>query len=137
MFNSQGHIMTSNLQVEEPVHTSWERLCTVNHRASGSNYQLSNMKCPGRDSNRQPQRLKANTLTATPSSPLFLSYNTQVPSSLTFVFLKLFLFFFISTKQPTQRHSLPVKALPVFLEQIPDFSSPHGHVGCGPGVHGL
>ena len=27
-------------------------------------YQLSNMKCPGRDSNRQPPRLKASTLTS-------------------------------------------------------------------------
>ena len=26
------------------MHTSWSRFCTVNHRASASNYQLSNMK---------------------------------------------------------------------------------------------
>ena len=30
------------------------------------------MKCPGRDSNQQPQRLKASDLTATPPSPLVL-----------------------------------------------------------------
>ena len=41
-FNSQGHIVTGSLQVEEPVHTSWSIFCTVNHRASASNYQLSN-----------------------------------------------------------------------------------------------
>ena len=40
----------SSLQVEEPVHTSWSRFCTVNHQAMGSNYQLSNMKHLGRDS---------------------------------------------------------------------------------------
>ena len=40
--------------------------CTVNHRASASNYQLSNMKCPAQDSNRQPQRLEARTLTTEP-----------------------------------------------------------------------
>ena len=50
-FNSQDHIVTGSLWVEEPVHTSWSRLCTVNHQASASNYQLFNMKCPGRDSN--------------------------------------------------------------------------------------
>ena len=70
-FKSQGHIATGSLQVEEPVHTSWSRFCTVNHRASASNYQLSNMKRPARDSNRQPQRLEASTLTATPPSPPF------------------------------------------------------------------
>ena len=43
--------------------------CTVKHRASASNYQLSNMKRPARDSNRRPQRLEARTLTATPLSP--------------------------------------------------------------------
>ena len=55
----------------KPVHTSWcvSTFCTVNRRASASNYQLSNMKCTGRDSNRRPQRLKASTLTATPPSP--------------------------------------------------------------------
>ena len=42
----QGHIAMGSLWVEEPVHTSWSRFCTVNHRASASNYQLSNMKCP-------------------------------------------------------------------------------------------
>ena len=40
-FNSQGHIATSSLQVEET-----SVYCTVNHRASASNYQLSNMKRP-------------------------------------------------------------------------------------------
>ena len=40
-FNSQGHIATGSLQVEET-----SAYCTVNHRASASNYQLSNMKHP-------------------------------------------------------------------------------------------
>ena len=53
------------LQVEET-----SAYCTVNHRASASNYQLSNMKRPARDLNRRPQRLEARTLTATPPSPL-------------------------------------------------------------------
>ena len=70
MFNSQGHIAMSSLQVEEA-----SAYCTVNHRASASNYQLSNMKRQARDSNRQPQRLEARTLTATPPSPLHLSAN--------------------------------------------------------------
>ena len=70
MFNSQGHIATDSVQVEELVHTSWSRFCTVNHQAPASNYQLSNMKRPGLYSNRWPQRLKASTLTATPPSPL-------------------------------------------------------------------
>ena len=48
------------------MHTRSSRFCTVNHQASVSNYKLSNMKCPGRDSNLLPQRLKASTLTATP-----------------------------------------------------------------------
>ena len=52
MFNSQGHIATGSLQVEET-----SAYYTVNHRVSASNYQLSNMKHPARDSNRQPQRL--------------------------------------------------------------------------------
>ena len=69
-FNSQGHIATASLWVQEPVHTSWSRFCTVNHQASANNYQLSNMKNPGLDLNRQPRRLKASTLTATPPSPL-------------------------------------------------------------------
>ena len=64
-FNSQGHIATGSLQVEET-----SAYCTLNHRASASNYQLSNMKRPARDSNRRPQRLEARTLTATPPSPL-------------------------------------------------------------------
>ena len=69
MFNSQGHIVTGSLWVEEPAHTIWARFCTVNHGASVSNYQLSHMKHPGQDSNRQPQKLKASTQTATPPSP--------------------------------------------------------------------
>ena len=64
-FNSQGHIATGSLQAEET-----SAYCTVNHRASASNYQLSNMKRPARDSNRWPQRLEERTLTATPPSPL-------------------------------------------------------------------
>ena len=35
-FNSQGHIATGSLQVEET-----SAYCTVNHRASASNYQLT------------------------------------------------------------------------------------------------
>ena len=62
--------MMGSLRVEEPVSTSCSRLCTVNHWASASNYQLSNMKRPARDSNRQRQRLEASTLTATQLSPL-------------------------------------------------------------------
>ena len=38
-FNSQGHIAMGSLWVEET-----SAYCTVNHRASASNYQLSNMK---------------------------------------------------------------------------------------------
>ena len=64
-FNSQGHIATGSLLVEET-----SAYCTVNHRASASNYQLSNMKRPARDSNRRPRRLEARTLTTTPPSPL-------------------------------------------------------------------
>ena len=52
-----------SLRVEET-----SAYCTVNHRASASNYQLSNIKRPARHSNRQPQRLEARTLTATPPS---------------------------------------------------------------------
>ena len=62
----------------KPVHTSWSTFCTVNHRASASNYKLSNMKCPGRDSNRQPQRLKVCTRTATPPNPLTIILNIQL-----------------------------------------------------------
>ena len=68
-FNSQGHIATGSLQVEETT-----AYCTVNHQASASNYQLSNMKRPAQDSNRWPQRLEARTLTATPPSPLLGSW---------------------------------------------------------------
>ena len=56
--------MMGSLQVEET-----SAYCTVNHWASASNYQLSNIKRPARDSNRRPQRLEARTLTATPPSP--------------------------------------------------------------------
>ena len=69
--NSQGHIAAGSLQVEEP-----SAYCTVNHRASASNYQLSNMKGPAPDSNRWPQRLEARTLTATPPSPPMM-YNRK------------------------------------------------------------
>ena len=74
VFNSQGHIATGSLQVEET-----SDYCTVNHRASASNYQLSNMKRLARDSNRWPQRLEARTLTATPPSPLVdvIIHNTK------------------------------------------------------------
>ena len=50
-----------SLRVEET-----SAYCTVNRRASASNYQLSNMRRPARDSNRRPQRLEATTLTTTP-----------------------------------------------------------------------
>ena len=63
-FNSQSHIAMGSLQVEET-----SAYCTVNHQASASNYQLSNMKRQARDSNQPLQRL-ARTLTATPPSPL-------------------------------------------------------------------
>ena len=63
-FNSQGHFATGSLQVEET-----SAYCTVNHRASASNNQLSNMKRKAQDSNRRPQTLEARTLTTTPPSP--------------------------------------------------------------------
>ena len=63
-FNSQGHIATGRLQVEET-----SAYCTLNHWASVSNCQLSNMKGPARDLNRQAQGLEAGTLTTTPPSP--------------------------------------------------------------------
>ena len=72
-FNSQGHIATGSLQVEETSAYS-----TVNHRASASNYQLSNMKRPARDSNWRPPRLEARTLTTTPPSPLYVKYNESI-----------------------------------------------------------
>ena len=62
MFNRQGDIVTGSLRVEEPVHTSWSRLVTVNYWALASNYQLSNMKRQGRDSNWRPNRSKGSTL---------------------------------------------------------------------------
>ena len=44
------------------MHTTWSRFCTVNHQALASNYQPSNMKYPGQDLYRQPQRLKASDI---------------------------------------------------------------------------
>ena len=81
-FNSQDHIVLGSLRVEEPVHTSWSRFCAVNNWAMTSNYQLSNMTRTGQDSNRQPQRLKVDTLTATPPSPLlyFVESDVKPPS---------------------------------------------------------
>ena len=60
-FNSQGDIVAGSLQV---VETS--AYCTVNRWSLASNYQLSNMKRPARDSNRRCQRLEVRTLTTTP-----------------------------------------------------------------------
>ena len=73
-FYSQGHTATGSLQVEEA-----SEYCTVNHRASASNYQLSNMKCLARDLNWRPQRLEARTLTVTPPSPLSYILNLIDP----------------------------------------------------------
>ena len=56
--------MTGSLQVEET-----SAYCSVNHRASASNYQVSNMKCPAQDSNQRPQGLEARTLTVTLPRP--------------------------------------------------------------------
>ena len=75
-FNSQGDIVTGSLWVEET-----SAYCTVNHRASASNYQLSNLKGPARDSNRRPQRLEARTLTATPLSPPLVGDTADILSS--------------------------------------------------------
>ena len=75
-FNRQGHIATGSLQVEET-----SAYCTVNHQASASNYQLSNMKHPARDSNQRPERLEAITLTATPPSLLDFDRNCSLSSS--------------------------------------------------------
>ena len=74
--------MTGSLCLEEPVHTSWSIFCNVNHWASASNYQLSNMKRPGRDSNWRPQMLKVITVTTTlhhrvPRSPTQPSIYTK------------------------------------------------------------
>ena len=49
-FQQAGPYGDGSLRVEEPVHTRW--CCTVNHRASASNYQLSSIKRAGGDSNR-------------------------------------------------------------------------------------
>ena len=56
--------MTCSLQREET-----SEYCTVNHQASASNYQLSNMKCLAQDSNWRPQRFEGRTLTTTPPRP--------------------------------------------------------------------
>ena len=81
-FNSQGHTATDSLQVEET-----SAYCTVNHRASASNYQLSNMKRPARDSNRRLQRLEARTLTTTPPSPLKLfQYRLLMGNNILFLY---------------------------------------------------
>ena len=71
--------MTGSLWVEEPVNTNGPRFCTVNHQVLASNYQLSNMKHPGWDSNQPPQRLKVSSLTTTPPSPPFLTGVTKLP----------------------------------------------------------
>ena len=84
-FNSQGHIAMGSLQVEET-----SAYCTVNHRASASNYQLSNTKHPARDWNQRPQRLEARTLIATPPSPpVRMVSNTSRYTSITPVLKKL------------------------------------------------
>ena len=66
-FNSQVHIATGSLQVEET-----SAYCTVNHWASASNNQLSNMKRPARDSNWRPQRLEERTLPLHHRAPIIL-----------------------------------------------------------------
>ena len=76
----QGHIATGSLLLEEPVHASWSRFCIVKHQALRGNYRLSNMKCPGGDSNQRPQRLKASSQTATPSSPKVLYRGKNIQS---------------------------------------------------------
>ena len=67
---TRGHIVTGSSQVEE----TGIYYCTVNHWASASNYQLSNLKHPPQDSNQRPQRLKARTLTTAPLSLLEAVY---------------------------------------------------------------
>ena len=94
-FNGQGHIATGSLLVEEPVHTSCSRCCTVNHQASASNYQLSSMKHPALDSNRRHQRLKMITLTATPPTPTSTSLQaTTYPKTDGFKSSSKFLYYF-------------------------------------------
>ena len=66
-FNLQGHIPKGRLQVEET-----SAYYTVNHRALASNYQLSNMKLPAKDSNQWPQRLEARTLPLHHRAPIEL-----------------------------------------------------------------
>ena len=82
-FNSQGHIAMGSLQVEET-----SAYCNVNHRALPSNYQLSNMKYPARDSNRRPQRLKPRTLNC---------YTTEPPlKHVDFIYLFIYLGFYLA-----------------------------------------
>ena len=115
VFNSQGHIAKGRMQVEEPVHTSWSRFCTVNHRASACNYQLSNMKCPGRDLNQQPQWLKADTLTTTP------------PSHLRAIYIYIYIFFFLSFKI---LDLLNIQRLAFFTLRkiVPNYKHYEGHI---------
>ena len=67
-FNSLGHIAMDSLRVEESVHTSWSRFCTVNQQ-SGSNYKLCNLKYQGQDLDCCP------LLTAAPLSPHMFNLN--------------------------------------------------------------
>ena len=60
---------TARVILQRVVHRWRKPVQYVHHRASASNYQLSNMKHLARDSNRRPQRLGARTLTASPPSP--------------------------------------------------------------------
>ena len=65
----------------QPVVYRWRKngaYSTVNHRASASNYRLSNMKRPARDSNQWPRRLEVKTLTATPPRPQYLIGSTKM-----------------------------------------------------------
>ena len=63
MFNIQGHIATGSIQVEELMQTGPSRLCSINCR---------------------PQRFKASTLTATP---------TSTPSQYLFIYLGFYVAF--------------------------------------------
>ena len=105
-FNSQGHIAMGSLQVEET-----SAYCTVNHRALASNYHLSNMKCPARDSNRQPQRLEARTLTATPPSPLPLPLKHNDYFGLYFNIKTPLFFCLIHSKMPFDKVEQPYKSI--------------------------
>ena len=75
VFNRQGILRWVVLQVEET-----SAYCTVNHWASASNYQLSNMKRPALDSNQLPQRLEARNLTTTPPSPPAAGCESVLPT---------------------------------------------------------